>query len=97
MALRASPQRLSKLRHACELAKLKALQPVLDVVTRWNSTFEMIERAVYLRTALESVLSLDKDLAQKVNLADEEWNLLSQISELLLTFAAVSRKMEGSK
>ena len=47
--IRASPLRREKLSNACKNNDINDLKPILDVPTRWNSTFEMIKRALQLR------------------------------------------------
>jgi hypothetical protein len=44
--IKSSPQRREKYSKACELSNLKCKELVLDVVTRWNSTHEMITNAI---------------------------------------------------
>ena len=40
-------------RIACREANVEALQIPLDVAVRWNSTYRMLKKAVYLRHALD--------------------------------------------
>ena len=47
--IRISPQRREKLTINCELYKIKDLKPILDVQTRWNSTYDIINRALLLK------------------------------------------------
>ncbi len=47
--IRSSPQRREKFSRQCEVAGLSVKELVLDVKTRWNSTFFMIERSCELR------------------------------------------------
>jgi len=47
--IRASPQRREKLARQCEATNQKALELIADVKTRWNSTSDMIDRALILR------------------------------------------------
>lgn len=48
-ALRTSPQRFELLENACRACNIKALKPILDCVTRWNSTYDMIRNGIYLK------------------------------------------------
>ena len=47
--IRASPQRRDKLSQQCKVLNIKDLQLIPDVKTRWNSTYDMIERALILQ------------------------------------------------
>jgi hypothetical protein len=48
-ALRTSPQRFELLENACRACNIKVLKPILDCVTRWNSTFDMIKNGICLK------------------------------------------------
>lgn len=50
-AIKYSPQLLKVLRTKCQ----SDLQPILDVKTRWNSTWYMIDRALALQRVSEEV------------------------------------------
>ena len=47
--IRSSHQRRERLKQQCTVLNIKPLQPISDVKTRWGSTFNMIERAMFLR------------------------------------------------
>lgn len=47
--IRASPQRCEKLYNTCKILNITILKPILDVETRWNSTYDMIKRAIILK------------------------------------------------
>ncbi|KAI9556097.1 hypothetical protein GHT06_018669 [Daphnia sinensis] len=95
-AVRASPQRLKKLKEFCGTENnVDKLVPILDVDTRWSSSFEMIERALKIKTALDSLTNSERDL-RRLELEDEEWTLLIEIQSFLKPFAEITRVAEGS-
>ena len=57
------------------------LQVILDVDTRWNSTFAMLERAKRLRVPLTTFAASDK--TQNFELGAEDWKRLDDIISLL--------------
>jgi hypothetical protein len=70
----------TRLRDEC--SGVRRIKPILDVATRWNSTYNMISRAIELRTPLTMIISTDNDL-QAYLLTDEEWNYLERMKVLL--------------
>jgi hypothetical protein len=50
--VRASPQQRDLFAAQCVAADIKPLNLILDVKTRWNSTFDMLKRAVELRKVI---------------------------------------------
>jgi hypothetical protein len=47
-----SPTLITRLKDFCNIKGIKYLSPVLDVTTRWNSTWAMLDRFIYLHSAL---------------------------------------------
>jgi hypothetical protein len=47
--IRASPQRRERFKQQCVAADVKSLELIPDVVTRWNSTNDMIARVLELK------------------------------------------------
>lgn len=90
--IRKSPQMRQKLKKICDLLETKYLTPVIDVSTRWDSTFEMIERAIYLKAAMNVLCSKEKSL-KKLQLSDEEWSKLNAIGTLLKKFRRSTKYM----
>ena len=41
---------MEKLNDACKIQQIETLKPILDVETRWNSTYNMVARAIQLKT-----------------------------------------------
>jgi len=47
--IRSSPQRRERFKNQCIAANIKVLELIPDVSTRWNSTDDMMERALLLK------------------------------------------------
>jgi hypothetical protein len=47
--IRSSPQRREKFKQQCIAAEIEVLELIPDVSTRWNSTDDMLERALLLK------------------------------------------------
>jgi len=47
--IRSSPQRRERFNLQCTVLKIKELELIPDIKTRWNSTYMMMNRALYLR------------------------------------------------
>jgi hypothetical protein len=77
---------------------------VQDVVTRWWSTYDMCERALYLRPAL-TAMDMNSELRSSddpVNRASRcptatEWESLEQLSLLLKPFKAAQQTLEANQ
>lgn len=74
-------QKLNKL---CNYG-IKYLVPIIDVLTRWNSSFYMIQRAEYLAVPLRNLCLNEKSL-KSWTILDSEWNVLKDIQSLLKDF-----------
>lgn len=66
---------------------------LLAVPTRWNSTYQMLERFVTLQEALKATIpNLNVDLPV---IPSEEWNSIAQICEVLKPFEDVTKIISG--
>jgi len=74
---------------ACGRTKTKPLMMVRDVATRWNSTAELIERALLLREALNLLVNFEQhnkprsSRLKRFQLAKQEWELLEKLFPML--------------
>jgi hypothetical protein len=93
--IRSSPQRRETLAFQCRAPGLTSKQLIVDVRTRWNSTFLMLERALELRGPLGDVATLDKDL-HAYQITDEEWSMLETVCDLLKMFKRATDCLSGS-
>lgn len=84
-----SPTLRADLESCCRDVKIESKLMVRDVSTRWNSTSELVKRAIELKSALAIlVVKAEHNRARGVRLKrfqllPQEWQLLSDISLLL--------------
>jgi hypothetical protein len=85
--IRCSPQSFMKFR---ELQNGTGLKPILDCPTRWNSTADMLERALKLRdclVAFSSIFDATKNASEEtLSLPLNSWTNFERIFEYLLPF-----------
>ncbi|CAG8848217.1 17511_t:CDS:2, partial [Gigaspora margarita] len=65
--IRKSPQKCERLNRQCFSLNVKKLELIDDVKTRWNSTYDMIERALNLQQPLDEVVSADKKATLEIS------------------------------
>ncbi|CAN0897958.1 Zinc finger BED domain-containing protein RICESLEEPER 2, partial [Linum grandiflorum] len=66
----------------------------LDVPTRWNSTYMMLERALFYRQAFVNLARFDKDY--KDCPSSEHWEKMSALAKLLRPFDEITKLFSGS-
>ncbi|XP_076811671.1 E3 SUMO-protein ligase ZBED1-like [Clavelina lepadiformis] len=78
-----------------------ALELVLDVATRWNSTFQMIQRLCHLQWMVRQILSdttvTSRSKASHLEIRDHHWFLLQGLVEELLPLKVASDFIEGDQ
>ncbi|KAG9319109.1 hypothetical protein KVV02_004693, partial [Mortierella alpina] len=94
--IRASPQRMRRFDRICQSEDCKPLQLTRDVRTRWNSTYAMVERAIHLRNAYQSMCRNEVAL-KPYELQDDEWEYLDKLAKLLQQFDELTKKVSGSQ
>lgn len=90
--IRKSVQLRQKLKKICESYDMRYLVPIIDVTTRWNSTFHMILRAKKIRVPLRH-LCLNEDSLKSLWLASIEWQELDKVEGLLERFERSTKLM----
>ncbi|KAF9355563.1 hypothetical protein BGX26_006410, partial [Mortierella sp. AD094] len=96
VSIRRSPPRLEKFKELTTSADRKqGLCPLIDVCTRWGSTYAMIERALECKDVYCSVL-LDDDLSDLI-LEEVEWRRLTSLRDILQKFDELTTKVCASK
>ena len=72
----------------------QTLKVKLDVETRWNSTFLMLQRIQDLKESIVLYLSEDRDC--KVEFSNFDWDLMAQIIKVLEPFYEVTNMMSAN-
>lgn len=80
------------------MQKQLGLSPTLTViqvvVTRWNSTLDMFERFLTLKTPILSTLANSNF---EINLTLNDWNTLKQSSSILQRFKEITIELSSKK
>ncbi|XP_065368779.1 E3 SUMO-protein ligase ZBED1-like [Calliphora vicina] len=89
-----SSQGLKKLIETQKQMQLPELKLKQDVVTRWNSTYDMLQRIVCIKDAVISTLALNRP---DLSLPLDEWVLLDEIILILKPFYEVTKEISAEK
>jgi hypothetical protein len=69
--------------HACEANKLKVKLMPRDVVTRWNSTYDMMTFALAYRKPIDQVTADKKLKLRRYELDTEDWQIVDDLVSVL--------------
>ncbi|CAH0717085.1 unnamed protein product, partial [Brenthis ino] len=86
----------NKLKKYQEQANKVVKRPIQDVVTRWNSTFYMLNRFVELKDKIKCALS-NLDTGNLVMLTNYEWDVCPSLIIVLQPCEEVTREMSGQR
>lgn len=93
--IRRSTVASDKLRHMQQSMGQPQLRPKMDVVTRWNSTFYMLQRIRQIKEPLISTLAILNP--QEPTLSHGEWEALDEACAILAPFEEVTREMSSER
>lgn len=96
LKIKRSEQLAINFENFCTAAKCPPLAPIIDCKTRWNSTFDMTNRALQLRPAFNGFCEANFNLNQ-FRLNDNEWLLLEKVVKMLKNFKTLSENLGGDK
>ena len=71
-----------------------SIKIIPDVVTRWWSTFTIMERLLHLKPALEA-MKLDNRIPIQYCLFEKEWETVKIVVSILQPFKAAQKHLEG--
>jgi len=69
---------------------------IYDVITRWDSAYKMLTRALYLRKAVDHFVDEDDDLVF-LKLTKKKWDQAAAIVTILLSFKMTSQRLQAIK
>lgn len=95
MHFKKSPFALSKLTSMQTNLKKEKLKLKQDVPTRWNSTFDMLERFNLNKDPI--IFSLAILGVKTFNLVDKDWDIIQQAVEILRVFYEVTKEISSEK
>jgi hypothetical protein len=87
-----SSQATEKLKEKTKARLEVALTVIQDVMTRWWSTFSMLERLLKLKNVL-TVMHLEGEM--RLFLTDAQWSIVTDMTVLLKPFMIAQRLLEG--
>ncbi len=93
--IKLSPKYTQLLQEKCQVLNIKYLKPKVDVETRWNSTYDMLERAIKLKLVLTFMAVQDNKFRnRKIN--ETTWEVLELLKEFLKPFYGATVLIFGS-
>jgi hypothetical protein len=93
--IRNSPKQMDKLKDYFKIDNVSFKAPLPDIVTRWNYTYYMIERAIEIKPFLSHLVSNLSVLTNNWP-TNEEWSTLNNLLNLLKPFALVTKVISAS-
>ncbi|XP_019450681.1 PREDICTED: zinc finger BED domain-containing protein RICESLEEPER 2-like [Lupinus angustifolius] len=97
--VRASPSRLDRFKIYIKETRMQDVRYVqLDVPTRWNSTYTMLENAIKFQKGFKRLGERDNDFASMQGGVpkNDDWNNAKYITKFLKIFYDITTKMSGS-
>ena len=72
------------MKKVCANKGVQCLIPIIDVETRWNSTYDMLVRAYNIRDVITDTIFSHKDmLLINLLLTEQDWNCIAQLIQIL--------------
>lgn len=89
-----SSQGLKRLQETQKQMNLPDLKLKQDVITRWNSSYEMLHRLLQIKNAVISTLSI---IRPDLSLTSEDWENIQEIMPILKPFYEVTVEISAEK
>jgi hAT family C-terminal dimerisation region len=95
-SIRSSPQRWEVFQRACRAFEIKPITIPLDVPTRWDSGYDMLEPFIYLRRPICRYLDDFEEALGDLRLMPEEWDQAEILLFFLMPFKRCTKRFECS-
>ncbi|KAH9629373.1 hypothetical protein HF086_008159 [Spodoptera exigua] len=82
-------KKFAEIQEQMHIAPLKLKQ---DVVTRWNSTYDSLQRVLKVKEALIATLAI---MRPDISLSQEDWQTIEKATELLKPFYEITLEVSG--
>jgi hypothetical protein len=93
--IRNSSKQMDKLKDYFRLENVPFKTPLPDIVTRWNYTYYMLERAIEIKPFLNHLVTNFPALTTNWP-TNEEWLVLNNLLDLLAPFALITKVISAS-
>jgi hypothetical protein len=93
--VRNSPKQMDKLKEYFRIENIPFKIPLPDIITRWNYTYHMIERAIEIKPLLNHLVANLPILTNNWP-TSEEWSILNNLLDLLAPFALTTKVISAS-
>jgi hypothetical protein len=99
VATRRSTRRWERFQDACKESSMKPVSIPLDTDVRWNSTYRMLQRAIYLRKPIqrfvEEINGLKDTTEPLPKLSNSDWDMAETLWLILMPFYRCTMRFEG--
>jgi hypothetical protein len=94
--IKSSVKKTELLAKTCETLKIHYYKPKIDNITRWNSTFEMLECALKLKPVITYLLIQNHEF-KDFKVSEKEWDYFENLRNFLEPFKDATDMISGSK
>lgn len=92
-----SEQLQIKFKNCCDTVGIVCTKPIIDVCTRWNSTFDMLTWSVKYKLSLNILCDTNQNTLSQFKIVENDWNLIGYIVKYLKPFKTLSNLLAGEK
>jgi len=90
-----TPKRIQSFENVCTAANIKPLRLIRDHAIRWNATFNMLERALYLRKAID-LWTRSNPLFTQLEMTPRQWDMVEFLVHFLYPFMVASTTIQAT-